>query len=69
MNDALARMNGTSAADHIGKRLTEVVPGGGRAAPEQSGHTVRVSASRVPCAGRARPARRRRSRPASGVRG
>lgn len=27
VNDALARMNGVSAAEHIGKRLTEVVPG------------------------------------------
>ena len=26
-NDALARMNGVSAAEHVGKRLTEVVPG------------------------------------------
>ncbi|WP_370410208.1 SpoIIE family protein phosphatase [Streptomyces fradiae] len=27
VNDALARMNGVPAADHIGRRLTEVVPG------------------------------------------
>ncbi|WP_328787937.1 MULTISPECIES: SpoIIE family protein phosphatase [unclassified Streptomyces] len=27
VNDALARMNGASAAEHLGKRLTEVVPG------------------------------------------
>ncbi|UQX03831.1 SpoIIE family protein phosphatase [Streptomyces sp. RerS4] len=27
VNDALARMNGVAAADHLGKRLTEVVPG------------------------------------------
>lgn len=27
VNDALARMNGVSAAAHLGKRLTEVVPG------------------------------------------
>ncbi|MGW0118741.1 SpoIIE family protein phosphatase [Streptomyces sp. NPDC003327] len=27
VNDALARMNGVSAAEHIGRRLTEVVPG------------------------------------------
>ncbi|MDX3572659.1 SpoIIE family protein phosphatase [Streptomyces sp. ID05-47C] len=27
VNDALARMNGLSAAEHVGKRLTEVVPG------------------------------------------
>ncbi|WP_371618699.1 SpoIIE family protein phosphatase [Streptomyces sp. NBC_00454] len=27
VNDALARMNGVPAADHVGKRLTEVVPG------------------------------------------
>ncbi|MEU7067954.1 SpoIIE family protein phosphatase [Streptomyces sp. NPDC046161] len=27
VNDALARMNGVPAADHLGKRLTEVVPG------------------------------------------
>ncbi|MFF2398364.1 SpoIIE family protein phosphatase [Streptomyces goshikiensis] len=27
VNDALARMNGVSAAGHLGKRLTEVVPG------------------------------------------
>ncbi|MFJ8213586.1 SpoIIE family protein phosphatase [Streptomyces sp. NPDC096033] len=27
VNDALARMNGVPAADHLGRRLTEVVPG------------------------------------------
>ncbi|MET9465270.1 SpoIIE family protein phosphatase [Streptomyces sp. NPDC006544] len=27
VNDALARMNGMSAAEHVGKRLSEVVPG------------------------------------------
>ncbi|MFI1397925.1 PAS domain-containing protein [Streptomyces sp. NPDC020681] len=27
VNDALARMNGVSASEHLGKRLTEVVPG------------------------------------------
>ncbi|MFJ1807001.1 MULTISPECIES: SpoIIE family protein phosphatase [unclassified Streptomyces] len=27
VNDALARMNGVSAAEHVGRRLTEVVPG------------------------------------------
>ncbi|WP_274564517.1 SpoIIE family protein phosphatase [Streptomyces spiramyceticus] len=27
VNDALARMNGVSAAEHLGKRLTDVVPG------------------------------------------
>ncbi|MEU5770883.1 SpoIIE family protein phosphatase [Streptomyces asoensis] len=27
VNDALARMNGVSAAEHMGRRLTEVVPG------------------------------------------
>ena len=27
VNDALARMNGLSAAEHVGRRLTEVVPG------------------------------------------
>ncbi|MFC9297641.1 SpoIIE family protein phosphatase [Streptomyces sp. NPDC057011] len=27
VNDALARMNGVSAAEHLGRRLTEVVPG------------------------------------------
>ncbi|WP_219670290.1 SpoIIE family protein phosphatase [Streptomyces bambusae] len=27
VNEALARMNGVSAADHMGRRLTEVVPG------------------------------------------
>ncbi|MEV6955731.1 SpoIIE family protein phosphatase [Streptomyces sp. NPDC051183] len=27
VNDALARMNGVPAAEHVGKRLTEVVPG------------------------------------------
>ncbi|TQK42690.1 PAS domain S-box-containing protein [Streptomyces sp. SLBN-118] len=27
VNDALARMNGVSAAEHLGKRLTEVAPG------------------------------------------
>ncbi|MFE9477146.1 SpoIIE family protein phosphatase [Streptomyces spororaveus] len=34
VNDALARMNGVSAADHLGKRLTEVVPGVNAAALE-----------------------------------
>ncbi|MET9506737.1 SpoIIE family protein phosphatase [Streptomyces sp. NPDC006622] len=35
-NDALARMNGLSAADHVGKRLTEVVPGVNAAALEST---------------------------------
>lgn len=35
VNDALARMNGVSAAEHIGKRLTEVVPGVNAAALER----------------------------------
>ncbi|MHC6625443.1 SpoIIE family protein phosphatase [Streptomyces globosus] len=34
VNDALARMNGVSPADHLGKRLTEVVPGVNAAALE-----------------------------------
>ncbi|THA56981.1 SpoIIE family protein phosphatase [Streptomyces sp. A1136] len=34
VNDALARMNGVSAAAHLGKRLTEVVPGVNAAALE-----------------------------------
>ncbi|MFG2981616.1 SpoIIE family protein phosphatase [Streptomyces sp. NPDC048258] len=34
VNDALARMNGVPAADHVGKRLTEVVPGVNAAALE-----------------------------------
>ncbi|OKK22512.1 protein phosphatase [Streptomyces sp. CB00455] len=34
VNDALARMNGVSAAGHLGKRLTEVVPGVNAAALE-----------------------------------
>lgn len=35
VNDALARMNGVSAAEHVGKRLTEVVPGVNAAALER----------------------------------
>ncbi|MFD3694650.1 SpoIIE family protein phosphatase [Streptomyces sp. NPDC058646] len=34
VNDALARMNGVSAEEHLGKRLTEVVPGVNAAALE-----------------------------------
>ncbi|MET8676669.1 SpoIIE family protein phosphatase [Streptomyces sp. NPDC004647] len=34
VNDALARMNGVSAADHIGKRVSEVAPGVNAAALE-----------------------------------
>ncbi|MFF5448649.1 SpoIIE family protein phosphatase [Streptomyces sp. NPDC012888] len=34
VNEALARMNGVSAADHLGRRLTEVVPGVNAAALE-----------------------------------
>ncbi|MET7621549.1 SpoIIE family protein phosphatase [Streptomyces sp. NPDC005408] len=34
VNDALARMNGVSAAEHFGKRLTEVAPGVNAAALE-----------------------------------
>ncbi|WP_137992403.1 SpoIIE family protein phosphatase [Streptomyces vilmorinianum] len=34
VNDALARMNGVSPAEHLGKRLTEVVPGVNAAALE-----------------------------------
>ncbi|MER7764740.1 SpoIIE family protein phosphatase [Streptomyces sp. NPDC097619] len=34
VNDALARMNGVPAAEHLGKRLTEVVPGVNAAALE-----------------------------------
>ncbi|MFE7649013.1 SpoIIE family protein phosphatase [Streptomyces phaeoluteigriseus] len=36
VNDALARMNGLSAAEHLGKRLTEVVPGVNAAALEST---------------------------------
>ncbi|MFE5865720.1 SpoIIE family protein phosphatase [Streptomyces virginiae] len=36
VNDALARMNGVSAAEHLGKRLTEVVPGVNAAALEST---------------------------------
>ncbi|WP_418961021.1 SpoIIE family protein phosphatase [Streptomyces tritici] len=34
VNDALARMNGVPAADHVGRRLTDVVPGVNAAALE-----------------------------------
>ncbi|MEV4941061.1 SpoIIE family protein phosphatase [Streptomyces zaomyceticus] len=53
VNDALARMNGVSAAEHVGHRLTEVVPGVNAASLEslmrqvlESGHAV-VDARRV----------------------
>ncbi|MCX4986759.1 SpoIIE family protein phosphatase [Streptomyces sp. NBC_00572] len=53
INDALARMNGVSAAEHLGHRLTEVVPGVNAASLEalmlqvmESGHAV-VDARRV----------------------
>ncbi|MEV6685662.1 SpoIIE family protein phosphatase [Streptomyces sp. NPDC051130] len=36
VNDALARMNGVPAADHLGKRLTEVVPGVNAVALEET---------------------------------
>ncbi|MFD7962250.1 SpoIIE family protein phosphatase [Streptomyces zaomyceticus] len=53
VNDALARMNGVPAAEHVGHRLTEVVPGVNAASLEslmrqvlESGHAV-VDARRV----------------------
>ncbi|WP_435971370.1 SpoIIE family protein phosphatase [Streptomyces sp. Qhu_M48] len=53
INDALARMNGVSAAEHVGRRLTEVVPGVNAASLEslmrqvlESGNAV-VDARRV----------------------
>ncbi|MFD8642581.1 SpoIIE family protein phosphatase [Streptomyces zaomyceticus] len=53
VNDALARMNGVPAAEHVGRRLTEVVPGVNAASLEslmrqvlESGHAV-VDARRV----------------------
>ncbi len=53
INDALARMNGVSAAEHVGHRLTEVVPGVNAASLEslmrqvlESGNAV-VDARRV----------------------
>ncbi|MFC9388574.1 SpoIIE family protein phosphatase [Streptomyces venezuelae] len=53
VNDALARMNGVAAAEHVGRRLTEVVPGVNAASLESlmrqvmdSGHAV-VDARRV----------------------
>nr|WP_324604970.1 SpoIIE family protein phosphatase [Streptomyces griseus] len=46
VNDALARMNGVTAAEHVGRRLTEVVPGVNAVALE---HLMRqVLASREP---------------------
>ncbi|MFG3496417.1 SpoIIE family protein phosphatase [Streptomyces sp. NPDC047928] len=36
VNDALARMNGVSAAEHLGRRLTEVAPGVNAAALEKA---------------------------------
>ncbi|MEU4079420.1 protein phosphatase [Streptomyces venezuelae] len=53
VNDALARMNGVAAAEHVGRRLIEVVPGVNAASLESlmrqvmdSGHAV-VDARRV----------------------
>lgn len=53
VNDALARMNGVPAAEHVGQRLTEVVPGVNATSLEslmrqvlESGHAV-VDARRV----------------------
>ncbi|WP_329276115.1 SpoIIE family protein phosphatase [Streptomyces sp. NBC_00691] len=53
VNDALARMNGVAAAEHLGHRLTDVVPGVNAASLEslmlqvmESGHAV-VDARRV----------------------
>lgn len=53
VNDALARMNGVPAPEHVGRRLTEVVPGVNAASLEslmrqvmESGHAV-VDARRV----------------------
>ncbi|MFF5920055.1 SpoIIE family protein phosphatase [Streptomyces flavochromogenes] len=53
VNDALARMNGVGAAEHVGRRLTEVVPGVNAASLEslmrqvmESGNAV-VDARRV----------------------
>ncbi|MDV9191551.1 SpoIIE family protein phosphatase [Streptomyces sp. SR27] len=53
VNDALARMNGVTAAEHVGHRLTEVVPGVNAVSLEslmrqvlESGHAV-VDARRV----------------------
>ncbi|MFF6794060.1 SpoIIE family protein phosphatase [Streptomyces filamentosus] len=46
VNDALARMNGVTAAEHVGRRLTEVVPGVNAVALE---HLMRrVLATREP---------------------
>ncbi|MGW6538253.1 SpoIIE family protein phosphatase [Streptomyces sp. NPDC055051] len=46
VNDALARMNGVTAAEHVGRRLTEVVPGVNAAALESL--MRQVLASRTP---------------------
>ncbi|MFG2868249.1 SpoIIE family protein phosphatase [Streptomyces sp. NPDC048338] len=47
VNDALARMNGVSPAEHLGKRLTEVVPGVNAAALEATMHQVLVGGEAV----------------------
>ncbi|MET9609491.1 SpoIIE family protein phosphatase [Streptomyces sp. NPDC006512] len=47
VNDALARMNGVPAADHLGKRLTEVVPGVNAAALEETMRKVLECGSAV----------------------
>ncbi|MFD6878872.1 MULTISPECIES: SpoIIE family protein phosphatase [unclassified Streptomyces] len=47
VNDALARMNGVPAADHLGKRLTEVVPGVNAAALEATMRQVLECGSAV----------------------
>ncbi|MEU8520148.1 SpoIIE family protein phosphatase [Streptomyces sp. NBC_01216] len=47
VNDALARMNGVSAVEHLGKRLTEVVPGVNAAALEATMRQVLVRGEAV----------------------
>ncbi|CAL9584375.1 hypothetical protein SUDANB120_05115 [Streptomyces sp. enrichment culture] len=47
VNDALARMNGVSPADHLGRRLTEVVPGVNAAALEATMQQVLESGTAV----------------------
>ncbi|MEU9031755.1 SpoIIE family protein phosphatase [Streptomyces sp. NPDC048383] len=47
VNDALARMNGVPAADHLGRRLTEVVPGVNAAALEATMRQVLERGSAV----------------------
>ncbi|MFE2252975.1 SpoIIE family protein phosphatase, partial [Streptomyces lavendulae] len=47
VNDALARMNGASAAEHLGRRLTEVVPGVNAVALEATMRRVLESGTAV----------------------